>query len=338
MSNPEKHIDTAQFSQHLRSKGVDLINKRILLTNFNGSDQQKDFTLPSNCNGFGRIHHFRRKDSELDIQNPLPIDPALNFLGQPSRDEIKVQVFQNAVCSWRCWYCFVDFKLLSGNPKYSQFRSAEELMELYLQDENAPSIIDLSGGQPDLVPEWGLWMLEEIEKLGLSEKIYVWTDDNLSNDYLWKYLSQNQLRKLRAYKNYGRVGCFKGFDKDSFSFNTQASPDLFNTQFELMGKLVDFGFDVYGYATFTANDEKHISSKVGDFVDRVQEAVHPVFPLRITPLKITKFSPMEKRMKYVHEKAINIQMEALEAWENEIQKRFNRTERNKRVYEHKIKN
>jgi len=54
-------------------------------------------------------------------------------------------------------------------------------------------MIDLSGGQPDLTPEWIPWMMEELNNRGLTDKVYLWSDDNLSNDYFWKYLSDAEI-------------------------------------------------------------------------------------------------------------------------------------------------
>ena len=51
-------------------------------------------------------------------------------------------------------------------------------------------VLDLTGGQPDLVPEWILWMMCELRARGLERKVYVWSDDNLSNDYFWRFLSE----------------------------------------------------------------------------------------------------------------------------------------------------
>ena len=102
-----------------------------------------------------------------------------------------------------------------------------KLIDLYIQISDAPKVIDLSGGQPDLTPEWIVWMMRELEKRNLSDKVYLWSDDNLSNDYLLRYLSKDDLEYMRHYRMYGKVCCFKGFDEQSFGFNTQAAPALF---------------------------------------------------------------------------------------------------------------
>ena len=296
------------------------------MTRFDQSQQSKDLTLPANC----------RSRGDDWPANPLPIDPALDFLGLPQRDEIQVQVFQNAICSWRCWYCFVDFDLLSANPEHSEFKTVEELLDLYLQEPSRPSIIDLSGGQPDLVPEWGLWFADALAARGLDREVYLWSDDNLSNDYLWRYLSSTDLARLASYENYGRVGCFKGFDSESFSFNTKANPELFDEQFGLMRRLVETGFDVYGYTTFTSATDRDLAKHMAIFVDRLQSEVHPLFPLRTVPLQIFEFTPTRKRMGPEHERALSIQKDAARAWTEELQRRFPENVRDKRIYEHQI--
>lgn len=330
-------IDTDKFSAHLRTRAIQSTEKRVLVTNFRGSKQEKDFSIPANCNGFGRIHHFKRRQLAPWPDNPLPIDPAAKALQVGDLDAIEVQVFQNAVCSWRCWYCFVDFDLLSGNPKFAEFKTADELLDLYIAEPHRPRLIDLSGGQPDLVPEWSLWFLEALGRRGILDQVYVWSDDNLSNDYLWRYLSAEQIARLAACPNYGRVGCFKGFDESSFSFNTKASPQLFDQQFQLMNKLVRAGFDVYGYTTFTSPEHTMLHVKMAGFVDRLQEKIHPLFPLRTVPLRIVPFSPTKDRIGAEQSKAFGVQQEAVVAWTEELRNRFSAKQLSTRMTEVNIR-
>jgi uncharacterized Fe-S cluster-containing radical SAM superfamily protein len=241
-------IDTDRFSEKLRLKAVDLGSQRLLVTRFYGSQQEHDLTEPPNCQGHGRIRHFRRTTSPGWPPNPLPIDPASRALGLLPTDELRTQVFQNAACNWRCWYCFVDFELLSADPRRAAWLSAGELMELYLAEPNRPPVIDLTGGQPDLVPEWVPWMMRELRLRGLEREIFLWSDDNLSNDYFWRFLDDADRELVAAYPMYGKVCCFKGFNGASFAFNTGAAPALFDRQFDLMARLLTLGMDLYAYA------------------------------------------------------------------------------------------
>jgi hypothetical protein len=118
------------------------------------------------------------------------------------------------------------------------------------------------------------------------------------------------------YPNYGRVCCFKGFDADSFSFNTRAAPELFNRQFELMGRLLEFGIDLYAYATFTAPT----SDGIDDGMKR--QELHENLPLRTVPLEIQLFTPVHRRMTSVKEDSLRCQQVAIEAWQRELEERY----------------
>jgi len=325
------HINTEETSKKYRDLTVDISNKSVLLTNFLDSGQEKELTVPPNCKGFGRIRHFRRKTSDRWPQNALPIDPAAKALSLSTKlEELKAQVFQTASCNWRCWYCYVPYKLLSANKKYSEFLTVSEIVDLYLDNGDRPKVIDLSGGQPELVPEFVLWVMEELIKRDLKNEVYLWSDDNLSNDYFWRYLSEKDIELVVNYKNYGRVGCFKGFDEDSFSFNTRANPELFNQQFNLMKRYIDTGLDMYAYVTLTSNNKSNITDKVKCFIDRMQQ-IDENLPLRTVPLEIQVFYPVAPRLKEEHEIGLEVQNEAIEVWKNELINRFPSSLLNKNI-------
>jgi uncharacterized Fe-S cluster-containing radical SAM superfamily protein len=322
MNSPKyKLIDTDNFSARLRARAVDTVNRRLLITNFFNTEQEKDLSEPPNCDGFGRIRHFRRQTSEGWPMNSLPIDPACQSLGLQRLSILRAQAFQNAVCNWRCWYCFVPFDLLSANSKYSAWISPGALLDLYLNQHERPHVIDLTGGHPDLVPEWVVWMMEEILSRGLEQEIYLWSDDNLSNDYFWRYLSSHQQEVVATYQNYGRVCCFKGFNDESFSFNTLADPSLFSRQFELIDRFIKIGMDIYAYATFTTPSGEGIADDMRRFVDRLQW-LDESLPLRTIPLEVTIFTPVNRRLNETKKLALKHQQIAIDAWQKEITDRF----------------
>src|SRR5437870_1171579 len=166
-----QYLQSDEMAQRYRARAIDVPNRRILITDFRNSAQEKDLTVPPNCGGFGRIHHFVRTRDANWPKNPLPIDPTSRALNLPVQDKIRAQVFQNAVCNWRCWYCFVPFPLLSANANHSAWLSPSELVELYLDQPDPPVVIDLTGGQPDLVPEWIPWMMQELRATDLDRRV-----------------------------------------------------------------------------------------------------------------------------------------------------------------------
>ncbi|MBF2067548.1 MAG: hypothetical protein IGS39_24490 [Calothrix sp. C42_A2020_038] len=319
-------INTEVLSARYRAASVDLEGRRLLITNFLNTEQEKDLSEPPNCGGIGRIRHFRRLVSSSWPLNPLPIDPAILALGLPSTDMIRAQVFQNAACNWRCWYCYVPFDLLRANPDYSDWLSPATLIDRYLDQPDPPPIIDLTGGQPDLVPEWVPWMMAEIKNRGLEQQIYLWSDDNLSNDYFWKFLSNADIELIATYPKYGRVCCFKGFNAESFAFNTSAEPALFDQQFELLRRLLTLGIDLYAYATFTSPSNVDIAEDMRRFVDRLQ-MLDENLPLRTVPLQIQEFTPVKQRLNQDIYSVLHNQQIAIEAWRHELESRYSSEER-----------
>ena len=314
-------LDTERMSSSLRAKSVDPSGRRLLVTDLRGTTQEKDLSEPPNCGGLGRIRHFRRGTTPGWPPNPLPVDPACKALGLGRADLLRTQVFQYAACNWRCWYCFVDFSSLLARQSGSTWATADELIDLYLRQDEPPSVIDLSGGQPDLAPEWVPWMMDALTRRGLAEHVYLWSDDNLSNDYFWKHLNAGTRGRIADYATYGRVGCFKGFDPQSFSFNTNADPALFEQQFDLASRFIDAGIDLYGYVTLTTADTTGLARRVRSFVDRLQH-VDELFPLRVVPLRIEPFGPVESRLDPIRRASLGHQDAAVECWLEEMTRRF----------------
>lgn len=314
-------LDTVALAAKYRATTIRVGSHELLITNFRGSEQERDLTEAANCGGFGRIRHFRRKTSVGWPSNPLPIDPACAALGMSKRDEIRAQLFQNAACNWRCWYCFVPFNLLSADTSRSAWLTPTQLVEMYVNEEHHAPMLDLSGGQPELVPEWILWTMQELRRKGLEDEVYLWSDDNLSCDHFWHFLTIEQQEYVASYRNYGRVACFKGFDEESFAFNTSAEKSWFDRQFDLMGRLVTSGIDMYAYVTLTTPETVGIADGIPRFVDRLQE-IHQNLPLRTVPLEIQNFTPMTERVNQARKDALENQWRAIEFWQRELENRF----------------
>lgn len=326
MSDERRRIDTARASAVLRAKAIDRDGRRVLISRLAGSGQEGDLSVPANCEGFGRVRHFRQKTSPGWPQNPLPIVPAATALGLAVPDKMEAQVFQNAACAWRCWYCFVPYNLLRADTRLAEWLSPDELVRMYREVPDAPVLIDLSGGSPDLVPEWVPWMMTALKEGGLDSSTYLWSDDNLSTTYLFDELSRADLDLMRSYPNYGRVCCFKGFDSRSFAFNTRAAEADFDRQFEIMQRLLATGLDVYGYVTLTAPDAGDLREAMPRFVDRLQ-ALDPIMPLRTVPLEIAEFNPVKERMNDQRRASLLVQQKAIAAWNAEIERRFSAEQR-----------
>jgi uncharacterized Fe-S cluster-containing radical SAM superfamily protein len=325
-----------EHSIKLRQQVIDTERNRLLIMNIRGTKQEKDLKLAPNCLGFGRIHHFERNRTYSTgkwwPKDPLPIDPACKALGLNPIDSVQAQVFQLAACNFRCWYCFVPHENLNGTGKHASWLTSDELISLLLKENSRPAIIDLSGGHPELAPEWILWMMKSLIKAGEEKNYYLWSDDNLSVDFASKYLPISDINFISSYKNYGKVCCFKGFDEDSFAFNTSFSGDHFSHQLLLMNKYLHMNMDVYGYVTLTCSSMEKVESRIKHFLDSLQN-IHELLPLRIIPLEIKAFNPVKPRMTVSHLNAIENQYRVVECWAREIDNRFPLKHRNLNITE-----
>lgn len=270
-------IDSDRFATNLRKTLVDLVGRRVLLARINESLEARDRYTLINLAGLGRVREFTNFSMHLSKARVADGRPIPLLRGHSRASVTRSQVFQLAGCNWRCWYCYVDDELLSGRLSAGTYVSAAEMVEIYLSLSDRPSAIDLSGGQPDLVPEWTLWVLEEINRRGLRGNVLIWQDDNLSTEFLWKVLTEEQIDFMARFPGHSRVGCFKGFDELSFSYNTQAPTSLYARQFELLARLLKHGFDMYAYATFTSPQGHCTKARMSQFVDRLQ-SIHPLLP------------------------------------------------------------
>lgn len=310
-------IDTDGWSPQLRERGLDREARSVLLSVLDDSAQVADLSEPANCSGLGRIRHFTHVTAEGWPVNPLPWLPAREHLGESivPKPRCEAQVFQNAVCNWRCWYCYVPFSLLRGDPNRSRQVAVDDMVDMYLALENRPVVLDLSGGQPDLVPEWVIWTMQVLRERGVEERVFLWSDDNLSNDYLFRYLTDSDLELMASYRGYGRVGCFKGFDASSFAFNTGAAPELFARQFDQFGRLLTVRPDTYAYVTLTSPivPPEGAMTAIRRFVDDLQSLDESLLA-RTTPLRIEVFTPVGPRMRSQHATALAVQDVMIQAW------------------------
>lgn len=318
-----------------RNQVYDKEKNRFLLSRISDSSQAGDLSVPSNCDGFGRIHHFRRRSDAKWVDDPLPIDPACHALGINPTDMVEAQVFQIAACNANCWYCFVPDTLKCADNRLSKWFTADEMIKLYLDNVPNVRILDLSGGNPELAPEWVVETMRSLETHQKVDDIYLWSDDTLTTDFLLD-MDESKIKYMSTYPMYGKVCCFKGFDAKSFSFNSGLASYAFEKQFERFEKYLELGFDLYGYVTLTCPDINGIEEKIGQFFDKLQQ-IHPLLPLRTVPLKIFVFTPTQSRISILHQAALSNQDVVIEAWKEALQERFPENQRNKKIYEIQLK-
>jgi len=310
----------------LRGKIVDIQTKSIKLTKFQKLDECRDSNCHINCEGLGRLRKY--ENFGLFLENKDGVSKRLLRGVDPAIEHFQTQVFQNVGCNIRCWYCFVDDCVLDASGSNAEWISIEQMVDMFLEENKEPFIIDLSGGQPDLAPEWCLWTMEELEKRKLRGKVFVWLDDNLlTMDIMEKYLSREQIRYMAEYPKHSRACCFKGYNNQSFHFNIRNQMFDINEQIGNFKKLYDYGFDIYAYITLTGPKGSANIRDIEHFINCIQD-INYYLPLRIIPLKIVEFKATLTRMNGIYREALEEQYKAYDIWVNILRKYYNEKEIN----------
>ena len=312
------------FCREIRRKILNCESKMVKLTKFVGLDECNDENCYVNCGGIGRIRKY--KNFSLFLDNANGCRKRLLRGLDPQTKEFQTQVFQIIGCNMRCWYCFVDDSILNANESNAVWVSISDMIDIFLQEVSEPMILDLSGGQPDLVPEWCLWVMEELERKGLKDKVYVWLDDNLGTQgVMEECLTQEQIKYMASFPKHSRACCFKGFNDDTCTFNMRNSTIGIKNQIENFKFLYEYGFDLYAYITLTGPKGSADKKEIEKFINNMAE-IHPKLPLRIIPLKVAEFEATSTRMNQKYYDALQEQFIAYEYWKAVMAERYTREE------------
>jgi uncharacterized Fe-S cluster-containing radical SAM superfamily protein len=165
-------------------------------------------------------------------------------------------------CNFRCWYCYCDDSLLRGEKLV--YLTAEELVDKFIEQRvkdmasGLPSnVLRISGGEPFLAPDLILGCLEEIKKRRLDERIFVWSETNLSpflkESVAGKSLVEEwtDLDKISGYKNFAVHPCVHGITPESLYEVTRVDGKYFEGLIDGLGLLIQHRIDIY--PTFSPN-------------------------------------------------------------------------------------
>ena len=234
-----------------RCNAINLESQKVLFANLLDTAESKDQYHRINCEGFGRIRSF--SNFSMHLESDVLSKRKFNRLGSTAGSYTS-QVFQVAMCDLHCWYCFVDKSNRNGSNMSSKYLSANELLDLCIDNGEYPKNIDISGGSPDLVPEFVLWILEAVEQRGLKGKISIWVDSNLNSKYYETCLSKPDLEYISNFPNFRFLCSLKGWNEESAYFNSGMT-GTFQQQLDCLRFFVEHKMNLYLYVTL-------ISSKI----------------------------------------------------------------------------
>lgn len=168
---------------------------------------------------------------------------------------------QVGLCNFHCWYCYVPEDILRGARVQSL--TSEQLVESYLKiraNDKAQglesNVLRISGGEPFLAPDLVLECLEYIQKIGLQEEVFVWSETNLSPFIkegadqstlveTWLQEQGKTLEDLARFNNFALHPCLHGITPLNLAQTTLVGAEFFDRLVEAFRTLVDHRIDIY---------------------------------------------------------------------------------------------
>ena len=295
---------------------------KFLMSKLLYKTEEEKKALNINLDDFGRVRNFKRNKFSDWCSDPIPMDIVSKRLNMDRMDNLDVQMVEVAKCNLHCWWCYLPDELRHINEKYMKWFSPQELLDLVFHENANCKCLYVSGGNPELVPELIYDIMKELSNRGLSDKLLLWSDDVLSTDYVFN-MDIDKLKYMLQYKNYAKICCLKGFDDQSFSFNTLTKKEGFQEQLERLKKNIDLGFDTYCYVVLTCEDLENIDKRISDFIEKLQNISY-YLPLRVIPIKIEKFSAVIERLNDIRNQSIINQYKVLDVWNSQIEKSYSK--------------
>ncbi|MFX1367910.1 MAG: 4Fe-4S cluster-binding domain-containing protein [Promethearchaeota archaeon] len=220
-------------------------------------------------------------------------------------DYNRLVTIQSAYCPLSCWHCYVEDEFKEAKTENSVYASAGEILEGFFEQKERDEqngeidrVIRVSGGEPLLMPEMTLELLERLRSGGHDKEVFVWTDTNMiplirndSGDLpIEDWIN---LDKLKEFRNFCLYPCFHGISPSNFTWITGCDKRYFDGFFDVLALLIDKRIDFY--PTFGSNVSK--PADVEPFFNRLVD-INEKLPLRFALIEYSlNYDPVIERVK-----------------------------------------
>lgn len=342
-----KEFNPIEVAKKIRTKMINLEKKTVYCADFTATRQKKDcenIKIKGVRLVIGKAFRAKMYTTPKSKEYPSFVQPAEvagRKLGVPIEECNKTFLFQVKGCNLGvglfrgigCWFCYVDNNNLIPNSIGGINLTAKEILLNYLAEarrkfygstEERINVLRVSGGEPTIVPEIIIWLIDEIKRIDLQNHIYLWVDTNLlTGNLFWEALGEEGIKEIRDFPNIGFCGCYKGFDAESFYDNLKINPRFFQEQFKMHKKLIESGFDVYSYFDSTCRSIRNLEKRMDSFLVRLQKEVGRKAPLRVTSLQIKDwYRTTASRIGPEELEALENQWKVIDAWEQTLKRHF----------------
>ena len=177
----------------------------------------------------------------------------------------------SAACTLSCWHCYVAEE--SKNPEWGlrenliEYVTTDQIIDAFFEQRDTDekrgklpaNVLRITGGEPFLMPDLILQILEKLSERGKTEEIFIWTETNLTPFLRKKGSDQPLLEKerwvdldeLAKFKNLAIHPCLHGICPSNFHWITGHDPYYFNGLLDGLKILIEHGLDIY--PTFGSN-------------------------------------------------------------------------------------
>lgn len=155
-------------------------------------------------------------------------------------------------CPLNCWHCYVDKELL--NQEKTDYFSAEKIVDFFIEQRDIDkkinvesNVLRITGGEPFLIPEMILEILEELKNRNLDGEIFVWTETNITPLSFAKDIIdwEDILSKLSGYSNFAVHPCFHGTSDDDIEKITRREGITVDNLMGGLRSLINKDIDIY---------------------------------------------------------------------------------------------
>ncbi len=305
-------------------EGPDGAKKYKLIKTFEGTYMAEQMKKEENLSEpifrvFEAAKPSRGRKWNIDLKDEFDphVDSLLDYgsiigakLGKPAKNYNRLLSVHVPVCQNDCWHCFVPKELYtyqSENEWRYESLTGEHIVNKFIKQRNhnaawdeakKSNVLRITGGEPFLVPDLIADVLNAIQKEGLSNEVFVWTETNLGPflDGAWNFPIFDKettavFDQLKNHSNLAVHPCFHGLEAAEHKAITGQTVSL-DEQIEAIRRMVNRGLDIYPSFGTNVCNPKHLPALL-DKLRKIDESL----PLRVALVRYdVDYQPVTERV------------------------------------------